>query len=84
MATYYRKGAVVEAAQHLEGRGACGGHEVRLSAKPSAHPSCPAEKAPAGAVGEHEDVIFALYVATCVSLDSYRGEVLAQLHPVTE
>ena len=80
----YREGAVVEAAQHLEGRGAPGGHVARLGAKPGVPPCCPTEQPATGAMEEHEDVIVALQVATCASVDSYRGEVPTQPNSVTE
>ena len=57
MPTYCREGAVVEAAQYLEGRGAPQGHAVRLGAKPSARLCCPTEKPPTDAA---EDIIPAL------------------------
>ena len=83
MPAYYREGAIVETAQHLKRRATSEGYAVRLGAELGTRPTCPAEKSPAGTV-KHDNSIFALQVATCANLGSYRGEVPTQPNSVTE
>ena len=83
MPAYYREGAFVETAQHLERHATSEGYAVRLGAELGTRPTCPVERSPAGAV-KHDNGILALQVATCANLGSYRGEIPTQPNSVTE